>query len=180
MIELRGLQKNYGGLSVVDRINLQIEEGETLVLIGASGCGKTTTLKMINRLVEPSAGEVLIDGQSTRDFVPHELRRRIGYGAQQAGLFPHLNVAQNIGITPRLLGWETDRIAERVDVLLAQVDLDPAVYRARPPASSQAVSSKESAWRARWPRSRTYSCSTNPSEPSIPSLETACRTRCGT
>ncbi|MFK7897476.1 MAG: ATP-binding cassette domain-containing protein [Myxococcota bacterium] len=135
MIECRGLAKQYGDLRVVDRIDLEVAEGETLVLIGASGCGKTTTLKMINRLVEPSEGEVLIAGEATTHLAPHLLRRRIGYGAQQAGLFPHLNIAQNVGITPKLLGWAPERIAERVDALLAQVDLAPGQYRDRRPES---------------------------------------------
>jgi osmoprotectant transport system ATP-binding protein len=131
MIECRGLGKRFGEQVVVQGLDLHVEEGELLVLIGGSGSGKTTTLKMLNRLIEPSEGQVLIDGESTKGLVPHELRRRIGYGAQRAGLFPHLDVARNIGITPRLLGWTRERIDHRVDQLLERVRLDPAEYGTR-------------------------------------------------
>ena len=88
---------------------------------------------MINRLIEPTEGRVFIDGENTNSLVSHALRRRIGYGAQRAGLFPHLDLAQNVGITPKLLGWSRQRIAERVDFLLGRVGLDPAGYRRRSP-----------------------------------------------
>ncbi len=133
MIECDGLAKRYDDRVVVEEIDLQVERGELLVLIGASGSGKTTILKMLNRLIEPSAGRVLIDGQDTQGLVPHELRRRIGYGAQRAGLFPHLDVARNVGVTARLLGWPRERIERRVDLLLERVGLDPAGYRTRMP-----------------------------------------------
>lgn len=133
MIECEGLTKQYSTRVIVENLDLRVEEGELLVLIGASGSGKTTTLKMLNRLIEPSAGRVLIDGQDTRSLVPHDLRRRIGYGAQRAGLFPHFDVARNIGITAKLLGWSRERIDQRVDALLERVRLDPARYRGRLP-----------------------------------------------
>ncbi|HEY2385529.1 MAG TPA: ABC transporter ATP-binding protein [Candidatus Binatia bacterium] len=134
MIELRQLTKRYGDRVVVDGVSLDVARGELLVLLGASGSGKTTTLKMINRLVEPSAGQVLLDGSDAAAMAPHELRRRIGYAFQQIGLFPHLTIAQNVGITPRLLGWSPERIARRVDELLDLVELAPATFRDRRPA----------------------------------------------
>jgi len=131
MIELQGLSKRYPGVVAVDGVTLKVESGELLVLLGSSGSGKTTTLKMVNRLIEPSAGKVLIDGQDTAEQEPHELRRRIGYVFQMVGLFPHLNVAENIAITPSLLGWEAARIERRVDELLELVELDPVATRQR-------------------------------------------------
>jgi osmoprotectant transport system ATP-binding protein len=135
MIECRGLGKRYAEKIVVEGLDLHVERGEILVLIGASGSGKSTILKMINRLVEPSEGRIWIDGEDTSGLVPFELRRRIGYGSQHAGLFPHFDIAHNVGNTARLLGWPRDRIESRVDALLARVELDPASYRARFPAT---------------------------------------------
>ena len=134
MIVLEQLTKRYGDAVVVDRLSLQVARGELLVLLGGSGSGKTTTLKMINRLVEPSAGRVLIDGADVTAVEPAALRRRIGYAFQQVGLFPHMTVAENVGITPALLGWEAARVAGRVDTLLELVELDPATFRDRRPA----------------------------------------------
>jgi osmoprotectant transport system ATP-binding protein len=134
MIELEGLGKHYGARTAVERLDLRVEAGERLVLCGGSGSGKTTTLKMVNRLIEPSAGSVRIRGQDTRELPGPILRRRIGYCFQQVGLFPHLGVAENIGVTPALLGWDAARIRARVDALLEQVELDPAEFRERRPA----------------------------------------------
>ncbi len=103
MIELVSLCKRYGRRTAVDELTLHVDRGELLILLGGSGSGKTTTLKMVNRLVEPSAGRVEIDGRDTKDLLPHELRRRIGYCFQQIGLFPHLSIGENIAITPALL-----------------------------------------------------------------------------
>ena len=133
MIELDALTKRYGDNVVVDALTLRIERGELLVLLGGSGCGKTTTLKMINRLVEPTGGRVRIDGEDVARVPPYQLRRRIGYCFQQVGLFPHLTVGENVGITPTLLGRSPDAVARRVDELLALVDLDPAAFRDRWP-----------------------------------------------
>jgi len=134
VIVLEQLTKRYGDAVVVDRLSLEVARGELLVLLGGSGSGKTTTLKMINRLVEPSAGRVLIDGADVTAVEPAALRRRIGYAFQQVGLFPHMTVAENVGITPALLGWEAARVAGRVDTLLELVELDPATFRDRRPA----------------------------------------------
>jgi osmoprotectant transport system ATP-binding protein len=133
VIDLRQLTKRYGDRVVVDAVSLTVARGELLVLLGGSGSGKTTTLKMINRLIEPSAGHVRIDGADVASMAPHELRRRVGYAFQQIGLFPHLTIAQNVGITPRLLGWSVDRIDRRVDELLELVELEPATFRDRRP-----------------------------------------------
>ena len=133
MIELHTVTKRYGDETVVDRLSLTVQTGELLVLLGGSGSGKTTTLKMINRLVEPTNGTVAIDGTATTELPPHLLRRRIGYVFQEIGLFPHLSVADNIGVTPSLLGWEPERISSRVDELLDMVELDPASVRERWP-----------------------------------------------
>ena len=133
MIELQELSKRYGSLAAVDGISLEVARGECVFLIGGSGCGKTTTLKMINRLVEPSGGRVLVDGKDNREVESHALRRQIGYGFQQVGLFPHMNVAGNISVTPELLGWAPERIRNRVEQLLELVELDPAEHRDRMP-----------------------------------------------
>lgn len=133
MIELEALTRRYGETTVVDRVSLRVEAGELLVLLGGSGSGKTTTLKMINRLIEPTSGVVKLEGADVAGLAPHELRRRIGYAFQAIGLFPHLTVGENIAITPRLLGWDASRIAARVDDLLARVDLEPAKFRGRFP-----------------------------------------------
>ena len=127
------MTKRYGSVVAVDRLSLTIPEGQLLVLLGGSGSGKTTTLKMINRLLEPSAGSVWIDGTDVSTIPPHELRRKIGYVFQQVGLFPHMTVAENIGVTPSLLGWRTDKTAARVDELLALVELDPSALCDRYP-----------------------------------------------
>jgi osmoprotectant transport system ATP-binding protein len=134
MISFRGVHKRYpGGIVAVDGIDLEVDRGETLVLVGASGCGKTTTLKMINRLVTPSSGTVQLDGIDIATIDPISLRRRIGYVFQGIGLFPHHSVADNIAAVPRLLRWEPERIRRRVDELLALVDLPPDDFRARRP-----------------------------------------------
>jgi osmoprotectant transport system ATP-binding protein len=135
VLRLIELSKRFGDTIVVDRLSLTIARGERVVLLGGSGSGKTTTLKMVNRLVEPDGGRIEIDGIDASTMAPHELRRRIGYCFQQVGLFPHLTVGENVGITPRLLGWPAERIAARVDELLNLVELDPAAFRDRTPTS---------------------------------------------
>jgi len=133
MIEARDLTKQYGALTAVDHLTLSVAEGELVVLLGGSGSGKTTTLKMLNRLIEPTSGQILIDGEDSRGIPPHELRRRIGYVFQRVGLFPHMSVAENVGVTLTLLGWDSRRISSRVDELLELVELDPGVVRDRRP-----------------------------------------------
>lgn len=134
MIETIGLTKRYGGVVAVDDLSFAVDEGELLVLLGGSGSGKTTTLKMVNRLIEPSAGRVLIGGEDTSAIAAPELRRRIGYVFQRVGLFPHMTIAENIGVTLDLLGWSAARIRHRVDELLELVELSPDLVRARRPA----------------------------------------------
>ena len=125
MIQAAGLTKRYGGAAVVDDLSLDVGAGELVVLLGGSGSGKTTTLKMINRLIEPTSGTIHLDGVDTATLPPHELRRQIGYVFQRIGLFPHMTVGENIAVTPALLGWPTERIAARVGHLLHLVDLSP-------------------------------------------------------
>jgi osmoprotectant transport system ATP-binding protein len=127
--------RRYADRIAVDDLSLTVATGELLVLVGGSGSGKTTTLRLVNRLIEPSSGSVWIDGVDTRETAGPVLRRGIGYCFQQVGLFPHLSVAQNVGITPSLLGWNAADIRARVDELLARVELDPARYRDRRPGS---------------------------------------------
>ena len=134
MIVLQALSKRYAETTAVDAVSLEVARGECVFLVGGSGCGKTTTLKMINRLVEPTSGSVRIDDEDNRAIDPSVLRRRIGYGFQQVGLFPHLSVAGNVGVTPELIGWERERITARVDALLEMVELAPADFRERFPA----------------------------------------------
>ena len=133
MIELERLSRRYGAILAVEDLSLQVARGELLVLLGGSGSGKTTTLKMVNRLIEPTGGRVRIAGRDTRELPAHVLRRGIGYSFQQVGLFPHLSVARNVAITPQLLGWSAPRIAARVDELLELVELEPSAFRDRRP-----------------------------------------------
>lgn len=135
-LTLNGVSKSYdgGATFAVRDVTLSVGYGQFVALVGGSGSGKTTALKMLNRLIEPDAGEVLVTGKPTRDMAAHELRRRIGYVFQGVGLFPHLSVAENVAITPRLLNWSEEDIAARVDELLDLVDLPPAMFRDRLPA----------------------------------------------
>ena len=133
MIQLDRLTKRYGEDTVVSDLTLTVTTGELLVVLGGSGSGKTTTLKMINRLVEPTAGSVKLDGTDTSTMIPFELRRRIGYVFQEIGLFPHMTVAENVAITPSLLEWSDARIRARVDELLELVELEPKAIRDRRP-----------------------------------------------
>lgn len=119
--------------TILSDLNLTVERGETLVLLGESGCGKTTTLKMVNRLLIPSAGEVLVEGKATTAWDPIALRRRIGYVIQEGGLFPHFTIARNVGLVPSLLGWDAARTNERVRELLNLVGLDPHRFADRYP-----------------------------------------------
>jgi len=121
------------GRSLLSDLTLEVRTGETLVLLGRSGSGKTTTMKLINRLLDPSGGEVRVQGRSTLAWNPINLRRRIGYVIQEIGLFPHLNVEENIGLVPRLEEWQPDRIGERVRELLHMVGLDPDHFAKRFP-----------------------------------------------
>ncbi|MDX2099634.1 MAG: ATP-binding cassette domain-containing protein [Leptolyngbyaceae cyanobacterium bins.59] len=109
--------------TLVFNLSFQVRRGETLVILGRSGCGKTTTLKLINRLLNPTSGEVRVEGVPTSQWQPIQLRRKIGYGIQEVGLFPHFTIARNIGLVPTLEGWHPDRIHSRVLELLAMVGL---------------------------------------------------------
>ena len=135
-IEFQNVSKVFPGAArpAVDGVSLSVNAGEFVVFLGPSGCGKTTLLKMVNRLYEPSGGQIFVEGEEVHTLAATDLRRRIGYVIQQVGLFPHLTVAQNIGVVPRLLGWDAARIDSRVDTLLTLIGLAPADYRPRYPA----------------------------------------------
>lgn len=136
MISLQSISKSFDNeqsYAVFD-VNLEVGKGELLALVGESGSGKTTTLKMINRLVQPTSGQITIDGENTSQLDPVQLRRRIGYVFQGIGLFPHLTVAENISAVPDLLGWEKEKSQARVDELLELMALNPKEFRARRPS----------------------------------------------
>lgn len=127
------LQNRGKKVNILSDLNLTVDRGETLVLLGESGCGKTTTLKMVNRLFEPTSGWVLVEGKSTTAWDPIDLRRRIGYVIQEGGLFPHFTIARNVGLVPSLLNWDETRSRERVRELLNLVGLDPDGFAERYP-----------------------------------------------
>ncbi len=133
MIELDHVTKRYDGRPVVDDLSLEIPAGEFCVLLGSSGCGKSTTLRMINRLIAADAGTIKVGGEEVTRLPAEALRRRIGYAIQSTGLFPHWNVADNIATVPRLLKWPAARVGERVNELLELLRLDPAIYRTKYP-----------------------------------------------
>ena len=133
-VVLQNLTKTYGDVIAVGGVSLTVPDGSLLALVGESGSGKTTTLKMINRLIEPDHGTIEVEGANVLDADPIELRRTIGYVFQGVGLFPHMSVAENVAITPKLLGWEEGAIQARVNEMLDLVQLDPADYADRLPA----------------------------------------------
>ena len=135
-LELRNVTKRYPGQNdaAIENLSLKVEAGEICVLVGPSGCGKTTAMRLVNRMIEPTEGDILIDGRSVKDRSPAELRRHVGYAIQQIGLFPHLTVGDNIATVPKLLGWDKRRVSARVDELLELVSLDPHDTRSRYPA----------------------------------------------
>jgi osmoprotectant transport system ATP-binding protein len=133
VIRFEHICKSYAGVRVVDDLNLHIQVGELLVLIGASGSGKSTILKMINRLEPHDVGRILFDNREINAFKPRDLRLRMGYAIQSVGLFPHWTVARNIATVPHLLGWPAAKVNARVDELLTLLDLPPQQYRQRMP-----------------------------------------------
>lgn len=135
MIRFTRVSKSYdaGRTFAVREVSFHVPAGTLLVLLGESGCGKTTTLKMINRLHQADEGEIVVDGKNVREVDPVRLRRGIGYVFQMIGLFPHMTVGENVATVPRLLGWPSERIERRVDELLEMVNLEPERYRNRYP-----------------------------------------------
>jgi osmoprotectant transport system ATP-binding protein len=135
-IEFRGVSYRINDIparSIVSNVSLTVSRGETLVLLGRSGSGKTTLLKLINRMLAPSQGQVLIEGLATSEYDPIRLRRGIGYVIQEAGLFPHFTIAENVGLVPSLEKWDSAKITARVEELLRLVGLDPAEFSGRRP-----------------------------------------------
>ncbi|MCH3921671.1 ABC transporter ATP-binding protein [Limosilactobacillus sp.] len=133
-IQFKHVKKSFGTNTVIPDLSFTVNQGEFITILGSSGSGKTTTLKMINGLLKPDAGEILIAGRPLAEYNLVELRRHIGYVVQQIGLFPHMTISQNIGVVPQLLGWEQDQIVSRVTQLLKLVKLDPGKYADRYPS----------------------------------------------
>lgn len=135
-IAFQDVSKKFGGTGyyAVDNISFSVKEGEFITILGSSGCGKTTLLKMVNRLYEPDSGRIFLFGEDTSTVDVVKLRRRIGYVIQQTGLFPHMTIADNIATVPKLLKWDKDRIDIRVRELLKMVELEPEEYRNRYPS----------------------------------------------
>ena len=134
MITLKNITKRFGNMVAVDNLSMELQRGEMCVFLGESGCGKSTTLKMINRLIESDEGEIKIDGKNILDYKPEQLRRSIGYVVQSTGLFPNMNVRENISVVPRLLKWKEEDILERVKELIKLVGLDVKYYINKYPA----------------------------------------------
>ena len=132
MIELKNISKFFSEKKAVDQVSFTVKEGENMVLLGTSGCGKTTTLKLINRLVTPSEGAIFFDGKNIDSFEPEVLRKNMGYVLQNIGLFPHYTIEENIAVVPKLLGWESIRIKERTTTLLEKLHLSPSQLKMYP------------------------------------------------
>lgn len=134
-LEFISVKKRFpkAGYDAVSDVSIKINEGEIITILGTSGCGKTTLLKMVNRIYEPDSGEILFFGSPIREMDPVGLRRKIGYVIQQVGLFPHMNIAANIAIVPKILGWDKTRISQRIDELLELVELPAEEFRKRYP-----------------------------------------------
>src|SRR5262245_35352573 len=133
IVEFRNVTYAINGRSLLDNISFAVESGETVVLLGRSGSGKTTTLKLVNRLIEPSAGAVFVEGRKTTEWDPIRLRRRIGYVIQEVGLFPHFTVERNVGLVPSLESWPEERTRSRVGEMLSLVGLQPERFAKRLP-----------------------------------------------
>ncbi|MDQ6653161.1 MAG: ATP-binding cassette domain-containing protein, partial [Acidobacteriota bacterium] len=135
LVEFRDVSFSHASASspVISHLSFSVRQGETLVLLGESGCGKTTTLKLINRLLLPSSGEVLVEGKTTTEWDVIRLRRRTGYVIQEGGLFPHFTVERNVGLVPALEHWDKTKIKRRVDELLSIVGLEPNDFAQRYP-----------------------------------------------
>ena len=133
LIEFRDVSYDVAGKRILHNLNLSVEAGETLVLLGRSGSGKSTALKLINGMLAPTGGEVFVNGRNTRDWESIRLKRGIGYVIQEGGLFPHFTVAQNVGLVPALEGWKRSDIESRIDALLDMVGMAPGEFRERYP-----------------------------------------------
>ena len=133
VIEFQNVSFARESRNILRNVSLHVRHGETVVLVGRSGAGKSTVLKLINRMLTPTDGRVIVSGRCTTDWDPYELRRRIGYVLQDVGLFPHMTVADNVALVPRLAGWDEQRIVARVNELLGLVDLPPDDYAKRAP-----------------------------------------------
>ena len=132
-VAFRDVSFSHGSQRVLDRVTFAVTAGETLVLVGRSGAGKSTILKLINRMLLPDTGQVVVDGRTTAEWDPFALRRGVGYVLQDVGLFPHLTIGDNIALVPRLIGWHPDRVATRVQEMLALVGLPPDEFARRSP-----------------------------------------------
>ena len=133
LVEFRAVSYEIAGKPILRDLSLGVEAGETLVLLGRSGSGKTTALKMINGMLFPTKGQVLVDGRATTDWDPIQLRRRIGYVIQEVGLFPHFTVGDNVALVPKLEGWSAPDIETRVNLLLDKIGMPPAEFSSRYP-----------------------------------------------
>ena len=135
-IEFQNVTKRFKGASyaAADNVSFTVEAGELVTILGSSGCGKTTLLKMVNRLYEPDSGKIILFGEDISTVDAVKVRRRIGYVIQQIGLFPHMTVGENIATVPKLLGWDKERISQRTDELLKLIGLEPEEFRNRYPA----------------------------------------------
>lgn len=132
-IKFRNINKSFGDKEIIKDLSFDIEEGQFITILGSSGSGKTTTLKMVNRLIEPNSGQIEINEKEIKEYDLIELRRQIGYVVQQIGLFPHITIEKNIATVPELLGWEPEKIKERVTELMALIQLPYSEYAHRYP-----------------------------------------------